>query len=212
LLLVQPAADGLDLATQQATLQSLRQELQKLRTITVAADNIADKVTDYIRALAESAQPMLRNYGDGQKLDIRWPTGPLNNPRNGDGFSTIDGNALMFFALLMPAELAEVILRAIQSNLPMPKLELEKRIAELPHEIDELSYVVASLLEAVGHPPDPLMSPPHWLGVRLAQDAPPANGHVVPMLAAPESVDEIASTSPGAWPCPASSASRTAMP
>ena len=89
------------------------------------ADDIGDKVQAYVDSLAAKAQPLLRGLGTGQQLDIRWPGGPDCNPRNGDGFSTIDGNALMLTALLQPTALQDAIMGAVQATLPMPKAELE---------------------------------------------------------------------------------------
>jgi hypothetical protein len=171
LMAVPPATNGNDLATLELQLQSLRQELATLQSITIPADDIGKKVKDYVRGLAAHAQPMLRGYGRGQNLDVYWPTGPDHNPRNGAGYSTIDGNALSFFALLQPEALESVILRAVQSTLPMPKDKLEKRKAELPLEIDELSYTVAHLRDKADMPPDPAMSPHHYLGVRVKEAA-----------------------------------------
>ena len=126
LLVVQPAAADLDLSTLQAGLQSLRQELRKLDTTTGARGRYRRQGAGLCGLPSlRKPSPCCGGLGTGQQLDIRWPGGPDCNPRNGDGFSTIDGNALMLTALLQPTALQDAIMGAVQATLPMPKAELE---------------------------------------------------------------------------------------
>jgi hypothetical protein len=170
LLLVQPVAQDLDLSALRDELTRMRTELKQLQSVTVPADDIETRVHAYVTWLARQATPMVRGYGPGENLDVRWPGGIDANRRNGNGFSTIDGNALLFTAMLDPDGLKDQILKAIQATQPMGKLELEARRDTLTREIDELSYVVAELLDRAGEAPDPLMAPHHILGVRTKED------------------------------------------
>jgi hypothetical protein len=173
-----PSADS-DLATLDAKLQGMRAELARLNAVTIPADDIAGKAKAYVDELKTRAAPMLRGVGNGQDLTVAWPDGrPDANPNNGSGYSS-DANALLLFALLMPNELAETIVRAAQDTLPT---KLEKRLSELPDAIDALSYEVAFLREKAGMPPDPAMRPWHHLSVRLSKDEPnvtAAMAHVI---------------------------------
>ena len=165
-LVAVPTPADQDLGKLETKLQTMRAELGKLQHVVVPADDIAAKVTAYVHTLAAKAQPLLRGYGPGQQLDVRWPGGPDTNPLNGNGYSNIDGNGLMLAALLHPTALAAAIMHAVEATQPMPRKELEKRRAELPNQIDELSYTVAALRDKAGLPPDQNMSPWHYLGVR----------------------------------------------
>jgi hypothetical protein len=58
----------------------------------------------------------------------------------------------------------------VQATQLMPRAQLEARRAELVHGIDELSYVVAAMLEQAGAPPDEKMAAWHVLGVRVDEE------------------------------------------
>jgi hypothetical protein len=89
-----------------AKLQGMRAELARLNAVTIPADDIAGKAKAYVDELKTRAAPMLRGIGNGQDLDVRWSDGSLDaNSRNGSGYSSTDGNALLLFALLMPKAL-----------------------------------------------------------------------------------------------------------
>jgi hypothetical protein len=152
--MVRPATDGLDLAAKQQELTALRAELRELQHVVCPANDIATRVHAYVQDLRSKAAPLLRGYGLGQTLDVRWPGGPDANRRNGSGFSDIDGNALLLFALLQPDSLHAAVLRAVAHTQPMAKADLDNRKDELTHQIDELSYVVA---DREGEAPDQLI-------------------------------------------------------
>jgi len=170
LLLVQPAAADLDLASLQANLEAMRAELSKLQAMPTPSDDVGERVREYVSGLMRQGAPVVRGFEAGGKLQVYWPDVGAN-PRNLNGYSTEGANPLLISALLMPEALAEVITRAVEATQLMPKAAWEARRAELVHGIDELSYVVAAMLERAGAPPDPKLGASHHLGIRVVDDA-----------------------------------------
>jgi hypothetical protein len=160
ILQVQPAAADLDLASLQAQLTSLRDELRRHNGTPAVASDIAEKIDAHVRELAAKAAPQVRGFGPGQRLDVKWP---------GDAFDPNANTGLLLLAALFPSELSELVVQAVTRAQPLSQAEHAERRGELEHAIDELSYVVAALLERTDLPPDEKMAPWHHLGVRVAE-------------------------------------------
>src|SRR5438034_263998 len=62
LLLVQPAAADLDLATLRAKLQAMREELVKLQSTPIPGDDISEKVRAYVSDLMRQGTPAVHGF------------------------------------------------------------------------------------------------------------------------------------------------------
>ena len=169
LLMVQPAASDLDLAALRARLTGLRDELRKHNGTPPAAPDIGARIDELVAGWARAAPPLVRGFAPGQALDVRWPMVTTANRQNGVDFANLDANPLLLFAALFPHELSELIVRGVTREQPLSAHEHDERRIALEHAIDELSYVVAAMLEQSGAPPDVLMAPWHVLGVRVEE-------------------------------------------
>jgi hypothetical protein len=103
-------------------------------------------------------------------LHVTWPADGEANRRNGSGFSTLEGNALLTFALLQPDQLHAAITAAIVSEQPLSAVEHAERMAGIERRITALSCVEAALVERNGGEHDPQAAPQCVLGARVGNE------------------------------------------
>src|SRR5262249_931591 len=86
-------------------------------------------------------------------------------PRSGK--YSVYGHTCVLMAAINPAELSELIFKAVHNAQPLTQTEYGERVKQLTQQISELSYVAAALVERVGGDHDVHAEPHHILGVRV---------------------------------------------
>jgi len=170
LIIQHVSLDGHDLARVRVELAKLRDELRTLQGNPPASSDIGKRIDDLVADWAHAARPMVRGFAAGQAFDVRWPMAPDANRQNGNGFNIGEGNGLLLFAAMFPAELSELIFRAIHAAQPLSVLEHGERVNAVTTRIHELSYIEAALVERHGGDHSVDASPWCILGVRLPAD------------------------------------------
>jgi hypothetical protein len=172
LVLVHAASNGASLESTRNELKELREELRTLQGYPPAAPDIESKVRAYVSELARAALPQVRNYAASQGgLDVRWPSSldAFRSPNQSAGYVSDRANVLLMFAALDPAELGELIIRAIVKEQPLSQLEHRERVEQLTSRITELSYIECALVERVNGEHSVDAAPMCILGVRIGE-------------------------------------------
>jgi hypothetical protein len=167
LVVVHAPIDGASLEQVRGELQALRSDLSKLRGNPPADLHLGKRIEALIAEWAEAARPLVRGYASGQVLDVRWPMSVDANRQNGNGFDIGTGNALLLFAALMPAELGELIFKAITAAQPLSAQQHSEKMLQTTQRINELSYVESALTERAGGEHNIESAPWCVLGVRI---------------------------------------------
>ena len=93
--------NGYDLAGVQSRINAAEDEMAKLRAVPVQSPDIADRIREYVSALA---RPKISGIASGQQLKVTWP------------------DEVSVLALLLPDQMTNALLKEIDrlANLPMP--------------------------------------------------------------------------------------------
>jgi len=167
LVLVHAPIEGASLAEVRGELAALRSDLSKLRGNPPASLDVHKRIESYVSELAYAARPMVRGFHNGGTLDVRWPMDVSANRQNGNAFDHGQCNALLLFAALMPAELSDLIFKAISDAQPLSAQQHSERMLQLNARVNDLSYIEAALVERASGEHSVESAPHCILGVRV---------------------------------------------
>jgi hypothetical protein len=152
-----PIDDGASLAQVRGELAALRSDLSKLRGNLPAGLDIGRRVDEMVAGWARKATPEVRGFAAGQQLDVLW-----NGNRD-------ECNGLWLLAALQPAELGELIFKAIHNAQPLSAQQHSEKMLQTTQRINELSYIECALVERNGAEHDVSANPWCVLGVRIGE-------------------------------------------
>jgi hypothetical protein len=135
------------------TRQSIATAIKKrdrLQWAPVASPDLTRRIAAYVDRLAELARPLVTGIGEGQTLDVRWPTKVEGLSRNNrTGYSAVEAHPLLVTALLHRQVLIDAITeeaaRSVHAVCPVERRPA--RIAELTAAIERLGYKEEALIE-----------------------------------------------------------------
>ena len=122
-------------------------EKSALERIATPSADIEARVKAHVAELAQRARPYVRGVSGG-KLSVRWPPRPDSSVAGSIDWTQDTANPLMLTALLLPDQLAEVILVEIEreANKDLTVAQREARIEELNIVIEELQRRASDLV------------------------------------------------------------------
>jgi hypothetical protein len=137
--------NGVDLDTVWRRIEDAEDEVKRLRAVPVPSSDIADRIGEYVNALA---RPKVTGIAAGQQFQVHWPD-----------------DVIAVLALLLPDQMKNALLKEIDrlANLPMPLPQRKRRIAELQAAIDTLQRQALALGAGASALPPAVV-----LGVRVA--------------------------------------------
>jgi hypothetical protein len=135
------------------TRQSIATAIKKrdrLQRAPVASADLARRIAAYVDRLAELARPLVTGIGEGETLDVRWPSKLEGlNRNNRSGYSAGEAHPLLLTALLHRQVLIDAITeeaaRSVHAVCPVERRPA--RIAELTAAIERLGYEEEALIE-----------------------------------------------------------------
>jgi hypothetical protein len=135
--------NGFDLDDVRARIAEAEREISELLAAPTRSADIEARVRAYVQGMA---RPQITGIGDGERLKVIWP---------GAGFDTRGpredrADVLPLMALLHGEAMVAALMREVEcvSNTPLPRLEREKRIAELQAELGKLRFIEEPLVSA----------------------------------------------------------------
>ena len=137
-----PSSVGKDLAKVRADLNHLRDELARIKSAPTPSPDLRQRVERYVDRLGA---PIVRGIGEGEVLRIIWPG--ARQTTSGPDEKTAD--VLSLFAILFREKMVSAIMDEAtrMANQLVPLAEWPKRIADLAHQIEQLSRVEEALIE-----------------------------------------------------------------
>jgi hypothetical protein len=168
---------GFTLADVRAWIEEAQNELKKLRAAPTPSDDIEQRVKAYVEAMGRLT---ITGIGKGEKLKVVWP----GAARDFKGPVEQSAELLPMMALLHPNEMVEALMREVDrmADVPIPRKERPKHIAELERKISHLRYIEGAICAATSAEHSPSAPPEAVLQVKLVREAERAK-HDTPQLA-----------------------------
>ena len=136
-----------------------RDEINRLRSLPVPSDDLADRVKRYVDELAAHARPVMQGIGHGQTLRVLYPLRENADRTTQSGFSQHEGNPLLLLALLAPERLTEQLLQTALSG-GIPASELHDRLQKLQQHLTQLRYDEEASISATNGDAEPIRIDP----------------------------------------------------
>lgn len=160
--------NGWTLAKVRARLAAITDEIRELEAAPRPSADIKARLEVYVRMLRQAGRPIFYRglNAEGAELTVMWPGEIGANPRNMNGYSSTQCDALLLQAWLDPVNLLARLLQEVHdvSQHPLPPGKRGARLAELRSEAHDLRFIeeacLCAELEAGGDPVRQVDAPP----------------------------------------------------